>query len=94
MNNDEFEKFCLENGFSEVRKLESGEWVGLMRLMFTLSVCTGIEEITPFKYRWCFADPSEAKEFYNAIIEYDEIPTKRISLKGHRYQTGTGLLKV
>lgn len=87
MSDDEFVKFCLENGFISVRKLEDGEWVGLFPLLFTMSVCTGIEQITPFKYRWCFKDISEAENFYNTLMEYDEIPKERKSLKGHRYQT-------
>lgn len=87
MNDIEFEKYCLENGFLSVRKLADGEWVGLFPLLFTLSVCTGIEEITPFKYRWCFSDSNEAKLFYNSITEYDEIPLERQSLKGHRFQS-------
>lgn len=44
-----------------------------------------ITPTSPYAYRWCFADPVEASRFYETAVEYDEIPTVRTSLKGHRY---------
>lgn len=82
---DQIKEFLKEQGFIEVRRLEDGEWVGLLRLAFTMSVCCGIDEMCPFKYRWCFADTSEAYLFYTTVKDYDEVPESRESLKGHRY---------
>lgn len=86
---EQIETFLKQQGFICVRKLPDGEWIGLLKLAFTMSVCCGIEEITPFKYRWCFADPVEALHLYTTIEEYDEIPhaDHRHSLKGHRWTT-------
>ncbi len=82
---EQIEAFLKEQGFIEVRKLDDGEWVGLLKLAFTMSVCCGVEEISPFKYRWCFADPTEALLFYATVKEYDEVPEHKESLRGHRY---------
>lgn len=86
---EEVEQFLLSQGFMQVRKLEDGEWIGLLQLAFTLSVCMGIEDITPFKYRWCFANPLHAFKFFNLAEDYDEIPCEEYqqSLKGHRHQS-------
>lgn len=43
-----------------------------------------IDEIMPFRYRWCFADPSEADFLFATANEFAEIPVKRNLLKGHR----------
>lgn len=81
-------EFLIEiNNFVAVRKLEDGTVVGVMLLYSTVSVCTDIEPLTPFKYRWCFQDADEAKEFYLTLKDFDEVPApeKRKSLVGHRY---------
>lgn len=72
-------------GFSRVRKLEDGSFVGCMKLMYTMSVCTDITSSTPYAYRWCFKDPQEAFYFCDNIKEFDEIPEHRTSLQGHRF---------
>lgn len=74
-------------GYTEVRQLEEGDWVGILPLIFTTSVCCGIDLYSPFKYRWCFEDKKEAMLFYNSMVEFDEIPVHRTSLKGHRFTT-------
>lgn len=84
---EEVESFMLSNGFITYRQLETGEWIGILPLMFTTSVCMDVTPISAFAYRWCFADAQEAIEFFKSAVEYDEIPApeKRTSLKGHRY---------
>jgi len=76
------------NNFFAVRRLADGSVVGATQLLTTVSVCTGIEPLTPFMYRWCFQDPREAKFFYQNVIELDEVPAidNRTSLVGHRYR--------
>lgn len=80
-----FLDFLVSEGYINPKKLQDGEWVAIMPLAFTTSVCCGIEEITPYKYRWCFKDPAEAYHFLDNIKDFDEVPEKRESLKGHRY---------
>lgn len=86
---EQIKKFLNEQNFLCVRKLPDGEWIGILKLAYTFSVCMGIEDITPFKYRWCFQNPEHAKEFYDNAVEYDEIPNAELqkSLKGHRHQS-------
>lgn len=86
MTAKEIEDFMQLNRFECYRRLETGEWIGMLRLAFTMSVCMDITRDTPFAYRWCFQDPSEALYFFENAKEFDEIPTKIASLKGHRYK--------
>lgn len=87
MSDEQVEQYLAENKFTEYRKLETGEWIGLMQLMFTLSVCMDIDYYTPYAYRWCFQDPEEARHFFKTAKEFDEVPEHKTSLKGHRYKT-------
>lgn len=91
---EEVQEFLTENNFIAFRKLETGEWIGLFPLAFTLSVCMDITPTNPYAYRWCFHDPKEATLFFATAKEYDEVPTERKSLKGHRWAKPTGPLIV
>lgn len=85
MADDKFELFLKGEGYINPRKLEDGEWVAIVNLAYSTSVCCGMDFTTAFKYRWCFSDPKEAHYFLENITEFDEIPTKKTSLVGHRY---------
>lgn len=91
-SDEKINTFMQENSFLAWRRLEDGEYIGLIKLLFTMSVCTGIEPNTPYKYRWCFKDAREAINFYGQAKEFDEIPEQRTSLKGHRYLPNKPLL--
>lgn len=79
--------FMKENHFQLPRKLAGGEWCALLRLAFTWSICTDVTPYTPFKYRWCFEDKDEALYFLKTMEDYDEVPVRKTSLRGHRYKT-------
>lgn len=81
----EIDDYLKLNGFKVWRKLETGEVIGILELMFTTSVCMDVTPITPYAYRWCFADSREADIFFSTAVEFDEVPKIRTSLKGHRY---------
>lgn len=87
ISDEAVEVFLKQNGFMQVRKLETGEWIGLMRLAFTMSVCCGIDDMTPFRYRWCFSELAEALHFFAVCKSVTEVPEedRRHSLAGHRY---------
>lgn len=80
-----FREFLASQGFTHVKQLEGGEYVGLLKLVTTMSVCCDITWDRTFSYRWCFKDPAEASFFLLNITEYDEVPSLRNSLVGHRY---------
>lgn len=73
--------------FIHPRKLADGSWVAIYRLAFTWSVCCDITKQTPYAYRWCFKDKEEALYFLETLEEFDDIPVRRESLTGHRYNT-------
>lgn len=85
MSDEEVADFLSSQGCQDFRKLPDGEWIALMPLAFTLSICCAPDECSAFKYRWCFEDPAEAHYFFENCQEFDEIPVRRTSLKGHRY---------
>lgn len=89
MTDEEVISYLIEHCYPvkehELRKLPDGEWIMLYRLAFTWSVCCGVGMHSMFKYRWCFEDKAEAEHFFNTCQNYDDIPVKRNSLKGHRY---------
>lgn len=87
MTDDEVSQWLIGQGYhpNSFRKLDDGEWILLHQLAYTLSVCCGVGKSIVFKYRWCFKDPSEAIEFFKTCENFDDIPKKRDSLKGHRY---------
>lgn len=89
----EAQEFFAANGFICARKLDSGDWVGIYPLLFTTSVCTGITPQRSYTYRWCFEDPKEAHLFFSTAEDYDDIPTERSSLRGHRYITSPLLIE-
>lgn len=79
--------FLKENNYLMARQLPGGEWVAMVRLAFTWSICTDVTPYTPFNYRWCFEDKAEAVYFLKTMKEYDEVPEHKSSLRGHRYRT-------
>lgn len=93
MTKQEIDEFFQLNQFQAWRQLETGEWIGLYRLTFTLSVCMDVTPYSSYAYRWCFEDHNEAAIFFAQAVEYDEVPTQRNSLKGHRYRTAPLLIE-
>ena len=86
MTPQQVEEYLIQQGFIKVRQLNDGCWIGVLKLVFTTSVCMDIGEISPFSYRWCFQDQREADHFFNTAVDFDEVPEMRNSLRGHRYR--------
>lgn len=80
-----FPKWLELQQFTNIRKLADGSWVGIYKLAYTWSVCTDITYGSQYGYRWCFKDYNEALYFVENMQDFDEIPTRRESLKGHRW---------
>lgn len=81
----EMREFLSSQGYERFRKLPDGEWILIVPLFYSLSVCCGCDKSTMFKYRWCFGDPAEALAFFESCENYDDIPNQKDSLVGHRY---------
>ena len=90
---EEVIEWLEQNMFTNLKKLEDGSWVGLTQLLTTMSVCCDITPISPYTYRWCFRNPEEAFAFLEEITEFDQVPTQRKSLVGHRFSQYGRLLK-
>lgn len=79
--------FLEKNHVRTPRQLVDGTWCGIVELLFTTSVCMDITPDSAFKYRWCFEDRAEAEYLLATAQDFDEVPVRRTSLKGHRYKT-------
>ncbi|BBI61727.1 hypothetical protein [Vreelandella sulfidaeris] len=63
-----------EHEYVGARRLPDGTYIGLQRLMFTLAICVGVTETSPFKRRYCFEDaPSCITQFLLLSSPSDEI---------------------
>ncbi|RYF08871.1 MAG: hypothetical protein EOO77_24840 [Oxalobacteraceae bacterium] len=50
-----------EGGYTHLRPLGDGRWVGLMRFAFTWAICTGrMGDRHTYEDRWCYHDRSVA----------------------------------
>lgn len=87
MTDEEVEAFLKEQQFIQVRKMEDGEWIGILALAYSLSVCTGITYLSAFQYRWCFDNKMSALEFYTEAKTLKDIPNEDLQhdLVGHRH---------
>lgn len=92
-SDSEIDHFLRSNGFTHWTRLNDGEVIGILGLLFTTSVCMGVTPQSTYKYRWCFEDPKEAHLFFSTAEDYDDIPTERSSLRGHRYITSPLLIE-
>ena len=88
---DKVISFLADCNIMHPRQLPDGHWIGLLKLMFTMSVCVGVTPIEPFAYRWCFEDAREAVKFYKEAEHLKSIPVSTESLVGHRH-AGQGAL--
>lgn len=89
---EEIRAFLTQSGFIDFRQLEDGTVIGLLPLMYTLSVCCDVTPTTAYHYRWCFEDREEAVYFFQSVKKFNEVPTRRKSLKGHRFPRRSGPL--
>lgn len=75
-----------QSKYFNIRRLEDGSFVATISLDFETVVYTDISSMGIFAYSWIFNEYSEAIEFGNGIKTFDEVPIKRNSLVGHRYE--------
>lgn len=77
-------EYLTANGFSNLRKMSDGEWVGTIELLFTRAICTGMDYIQQYEYRWCFEDREACMRELARFDNLTHIPT-RGSYVAHRY---------
>ncbi len=63
--NDKSYEGLLENGYSNIREIEGRGTCGVMRFLFTVGLCYGLDE-WGYKGRYCFPSKSEAIEALNS----------------------------
>lgn len=88
---EEIASYLADCNILHPRQLPDGNWIGLLKLMYTLSVCVGVTPVDVFAYRWCFEDVQEAVAFYREAEHLKSVPTSTESLVGHRHN-GKGAL--
>lgn len=91
MSDKEFCTFLTNQDYISPKKLSDGEWAAICPLAYSTSVCCGMDVVTAYKYRWCFAKKEDAQAFFDSLQSFDDIPENLDLLVGHRYTNGVPL---
>lgn len=79
---DDFTRRMLaELGFVGAKRLADGTYVGVQRLMFTLAICVGTTERSPYQRRYCYDDAAECLGQFAAIRNCDDTPSGYIAYR-------------
>ena len=73
LSNPAFVRFLQENRYYEIRELPDGTVAGLLRLIYTTSICTGLDWQC-WAYRWCFEEESTARSELERLQAMDDEP--------------------
>ncbi len=79
-----FADWLVTQHFTHIRRMSDGHWIGMQKLMFTMSICVGITRMEAYRYRWCFPDPAVAEKELEAFDHLKHIPTQGTYV-AHRY---------
>jgi hypothetical protein len=69
-------------GYSRVRKLDDGKWIGVMRMLYTTGLCYGLAP-EGYEWRYCYEHAADA---LLALEEWDgagDPPGPWLKVKGH-----------
>lgn len=85
MDRDEILAF----GYSSPRLLPTGEWAGLLRMIFTYALVVGIDEIG-YRTRYCYARQTNAEMALEIWDGTGDPPGPWIKKKGGEEKLGPG----
>lgn len=69
-------------GYLCARRLPDGCYIGLQRLMFTIALCVGITEGTPFERRYCYENAGDAIHEFEFMTHQDHEPQGWVARRG------------
>lgn len=61
------EQFLMEQGYTYVRQMKNGEWIGCMRMLYTVGLFIGLDEYG-YRVRYCYKNTNDIME---ALIIYE-----------------------
>lgn len=73
--------FLKANDYQHLRLLPDGTYAGLVKLMFTTAIVTGMDW-SGYAYRFCFKDPDKALSELKKLENMDDEPTGFIARRG------------
>lgn len=76
------EKFFLDQGYLEVRKLDDGNYIGLGKLIFTTAIYVDLDAIGYHK-RYCFKDSDVAKREFEKMSSVEDEPTGYLAKRAY-----------
>lgn len=80
---DEFtERMRDVHGYIGAKRADDGTYIGILPLMFTMSICVGVTEISPFKKRYCYEDITECMSNYDSLDDSTFTPSGYIATRG------------
>lgn len=76
-------EFFFEMGYTGVRQLPDGRWVGVIRMAYTVGLCVGLND-AGYEYRYCYQRYADAVCAAEQWDGQGDPPGPWIKLKGHR----------
>lgn len=75
---DDFSRALVSSpdyGFVGAKRLDDGTYVGIKRLVTTIAICVGIDEISAYRRRYCYNDLKSCLAAYERICSGNEEPS-------------------
>lgn len=85
----EFQGWLEKQGYSHVRQLPSGEWIGVSPFLYTAGLCIGLDE-TGYRVRFCYANSRAAEDAADLYDGVGDPPGLWIKEKGGSERLGPG----
>ena len=75
--------FFFEQGYTAVRQLPDGRWIGVLKLIYTCGLVVGLDE-SGYQYRYCYHRYVDAVRDAERWDGVDDPPGPWVKLKGHK----------
>ena len=69
-------------GYAAVRQLPDGRWIGVMRFIYTVGLCVGLDDMG-YRYRYCYQSYIHAVRDAERWDGQGDPPGLWLKLKGH-----------
>jgi len=73
MDDEQFRAFLIKDGYTHIRRLDDGTWVGLVSLLFTTGLCIGLDRFG-WERRYDYEHPVHAITELLKLERGDQVP--------------------
>ncbi|WP_019025287.1 MULTISPECIES: hypothetical protein [unclassified Thioalkalivibrio] len=72
----DFQRVLVEDlGYKMARKMDDGNYIGAMDLLFTRAICVIEPGVAVYRQRYCFEDIDAFQRAYEGMKAADEVPS-------------------